>query len=69
MSKLTGRKYNLKAWKKYGGKRIKGSFGVDDKEVKGTLRKTKNPNLYKLREKGKLKSYKITDTRFDVTKD
>lgn len=62
-------KFNLNAWKKYGGKKIKGNFGVDDKQIKGTFKKTETPNVYKLREKGKLKSYKITDTRFDVTKD
>ena len=62
-------KFNLKAWKKYGGKKTKGSFGVDDSEIEGTLRKTKTPNVYKLREKGKVKGFKITDERFDVTKD
>ena len=59
-------KFNLKAWKKYGGKKTKGTFGVDDKEIEGTLRKTKTLNVYKLREKGKLKSHKITDERFNV---
>ena len=59
-------KFNLKAWKKYGGRKIKGSFGVDDSEVEGTLRKTRNLNVYKLREKGKLRSYKITDSNFNV---
>ena len=62
-------KYNLNAWKKYGGKKTKGTFGLDDKQIEGTFKKTNTPNVYKLREKGKLKSYKITDTRFDVTKD
>ena len=64
-------KFNLKAWKKYGGKKIKGSFGVDDREVEGTLKKTDIPNVYKLREKGQRWKYssEITDTRFDVTKD
>ena len=64
-------KYNLNAWKKYGGKKIKGTFGVDDKQIKGTFKKTDTPNVYKLREKGKRwkHSYDITDTRFDVTKD
>jgi hypothetical protein len=61
-------KYNLKAWKKYGEKKTKGSFGEDDRIVEGTLKRTKTPNIYKFRQKGKLKSYKITDTHFDVTK-
>jgi len=64
-------KFNLNAWKKYGGKKIKGTFGVDDKQIEGTFKKTDTPNVYKLREKGKRwkHSYDITDKRFDVTKD
>ena len=69
MSKLTNRKYNLKAWKKYGGKKTKGTFGEDDRIVEGVLKKTKTPNIYKFRQKGKLKNYKIKDLFFDVTKD
>ena len=38
-------KYNLKAWKRYGGKRLKGrwDFGIDDKKpkVKGVWKKDK----------------------------
>ena len=63
-------RYNLKAWKKYGGKKTpRMTFKEDDRVVEGILKRTKTPNIYKFRQKGKLKSYKITDTHFDVTKD
>tara|TARA_R110002051_G_scaffold25050_1_gene61498 strand:+ start:363 stop:605 length:243 start_codon:yes stop_codon:yes gene_type:complete len=60
-NKLIGSKYNVAAWEHFGTtKKLKGGFGVDGKEVEGTLklkgsRKKNNRKMkFKFKEKGEL---------------